>query len=617
MIAKHIPMKSSGKSSFAGLAKYLTDTQNKNERVGDLTLTNCVSVDLDSAILEVLNTQSINKRAAGDKTYHLLISFAPDEKVTDKQLRDIEKRFADVLGFSDHQRISVVHHDSDSLHIHLAINKVHPKKHTFYEPFRAYKAMSDLCAKIEDEYGLVKVNHQARKTKSENLADDMERHTGVETLLNWIKRNCADELREANDWQEFKNTLDANGLSIRVKANGFVIETYERLSVKASSVDREFSKQNLEKKFGAFVDEERKHKAKPQKHYVEKPLSKGYDTTELYALYKKHQSSAVDNRIITQAIAKDRKAHLIKSAKLSAKAKREALKLMNISRESKKVVYKAISNSLIKKINAINTDYRNSNKLIYNRCKKQSWADWLRTQAMAGNQEAVKALRARSYSSNLVYNTITGNGKNHYVSPIRDSITKEGVVIYSNKYFSIRDDGKHIKVSRGVSYDGVTAALRVAVAKYGEVIKLDGDKDFKDQVILAAAASGIKVSFSDKELNAQLTAFKDKYKDELRNRRRNPGGFGKPFGWRNNGTGRGMAGSGTTKETARKPNASKHPEPPPTQRHHGLRELRDVVMAFDSRRTKVLLPGDVLNNLDNSKPGNNNDVRRKPQGKKR
>lgn len=605
MIAKHFPMKSLGKSDFSGLVKYLSDSQNKNERVGDINITNCNSVDIDSAILEVLATQQINQRASGDKTYHLLISFAPDEKVTDKQLKEIEQRFIDVLGFTDHQRVSVVHHDTDSLHVHLAINKINPKKHTMHEPFLAYKAMSALCTKIEDEYGLVKVNHHARKTKSENLADDMERHTGVETLLNWIKRNCVDELREAKDWQEFKNTLDANGLSIRVKANGFVIETYERLSVKASSVDREFSKQNLEKKFGAFVDEERKHRPKPKKQYIEKPLSKGYDTTELYALYKRQQDKSAQVRVDAMALAKEKKARKIKSAKLTAKVKRDSLKLMKLSSDSKRRLYSLISHSLVKNISNINADYRNSTQTIYSRCKKQVWADWLRTQAMNGNEQAIAALRGRSGKDNLIFNTITGNGKNIYVSPMRDNITKEGVVIYSNKRFAIRDDGKHIKVSRDASHDGVIAALQIAVAKYGNVIKVDGDKEFKEQALLAAVGSDLKITFSDNDLNKRLIELRAKYASRP----------GYRSGIKRAGF-RGQYQHGNRRDkTAKQPqelHARERQYWTKANNKNDMRNLSELVMAFEKRGTNMPLPDSSHNNLVNREQGSDRAVRREP-----
>ena len=57
MIAKHVPMRSLGKSDFAGLAEYITDAQSKTERLGLVTVTNCQAGTVQAATDEVLATQ--------------------------------------------------------------------------------------------------------------------------------------------------------------------------------------------------------------------------------------------------------------------------------------------------------------------------------------------------------------------------------------------------------------------------------------------------------------------------------------------------------------------------------------------------------------------------------
>jgi hypothetical protein len=51
MIAKHVPMKSVKKSDFASLVKYLSDDQEKHERVVYTSVTNCESNDLKAAVI--------------------------------------------------------------------------------------------------------------------------------------------------------------------------------------------------------------------------------------------------------------------------------------------------------------------------------------------------------------------------------------------------------------------------------------------------------------------------------------------------------------------------------------------------------------------------------------
>ncbi|MCC6921747.1 MAG: relaxase/mobilization nuclease domain-containing protein, partial [Nitrosomonas sp.] len=104
MIAKIISIKSLRKSNFSALVKYLTDPQGKNERIGRISITNCYTDELTSALLEIQNTQEMNRRARSDKTCHLVLSFPEGERLSNAQLSEIEERFCEALGFREHQR---------------------------------------------------------------------------------------------------------------------------------------------------------------------------------------------------------------------------------------------------------------------------------------------------------------------------------------------------------------------------------------------------------------------------------------------------------------------------------------------------------------------------------
>ncbi|WP_185643140.1 hypothetical protein [Burkholderia stagnalis] len=58
MIAKHVPMRSLGKSDFAGLVKYITAHQAKEHRIREVRLTNCAALTVRDAVTEVLATWS-------------------------------------------------------------------------------------------------------------------------------------------------------------------------------------------------------------------------------------------------------------------------------------------------------------------------------------------------------------------------------------------------------------------------------------------------------------------------------------------------------------------------------------------------------------------------------
>jgi hypothetical protein len=249
MIAKQVPMKSVKKSDFAELVKYITNAQQKAERVGGVTVTNCQSDRPDAAIFEVINTQVQNTRAESDKTYHLIVSFRGDEP-DETTLNAIEARICGALGYGDHQRVSAVHHDTDNLHIHIAINKIHPTRYSIHTPYNDHKILGELCERLELDFGLERDNHQAQKRGAENRAADMERHAGVESLLGWIQRGCLKEIQAAQSWVDLHAVMRDNGLELRARGNGLIIADQSGTVVKASSVARELSKGKLEGRLG-------------------------------------------------------------------------------------------------------------------------------------------------------------------------------------------------------------------------------------------------------------------------------------------------------------------------------------------------------------------------------
>ena len=252
MIAKQVPMKSIGRSSFGGLVDYITNSQHKQERVGVVTVTNCVTHDPELAVIEVLNTQQQNLRAKSDKTYHLILSFQAGESPSPAALADIERHVCAGLGFDEHQRVSAVHHDTDNLHVHVAVNKIHPRRHTLHDPFNDYHTLGLLCEEMELRHGLGHDNHEPRRSVSEGRAADMERHAGIGSLERWVRETCAERMKAATSWAEIHATLAEHGLELHRGERGLAVVDRQGLGVKASAVARELSAPKLEKRLGAF-----------------------------------------------------------------------------------------------------------------------------------------------------------------------------------------------------------------------------------------------------------------------------------------------------------------------------------------------------------------------------
>lgn len=181
MIAKRVPNRKET-SSAARLVRYVVNAKGgedprdwtqtatyildgeleknaQGEKVGGVRVTNCGTDDPAAATTLIQATQAANTRSKKDKTYHLVFSFPPGENPPLDVLNAIEDELCASIGYADHQRVSAVHVDKDHLHVHVAINKVHPTGFQNIEPYYDKRRLMEACERLEVEHGLQRTNH--------------------------------------------------------------------------------------------------------------------------------------------------------------------------------------------------------------------------------------------------------------------------------------------------------------------------------------------------------------------------------------------------------------------------------------------------------------------------
>lgn len=573
MIAKRVHIRQPKKSSFAGLARYITDAQSKSERVGDVRVTNCANEDVSWAVREIEHTQQQNRRAASDKTYHLLFSFPVGESPSADTLRAIEDRICAGLGFADHQRISAIHTDTDNLHIHVAINKIHPTQLTIHEPKADYARLGGLCAALEEEFGLQRTNHARTRSAGEDRALDMERMSGIESLLSFTRRECLEGLKVAATWAAVHDALNDGGLHLAAKGNGFIIADSKGVSVKASTIHRDLSRKSLEARLGPFEPMENSHarKAKPnlgfagskpppplrnrlrnlsdvhvvsfargsemllpddvrrrmehqgaephhslrwsesrggggarvgQARYERRPVQESPLTAELYGHFEKEDADRRAMRSLEWRRARAERDRRLDKLKNTSRFKRAALKLAR-GRLAKTFLYASITRTHKAEREKILADYAKEQAEINSRFARPSWTDWLAQQAKAGDDKALSALRERDGrripSSRTVAGATPGKVR---VSASLDSVTKNGTIIYRVGEATLKDYGEHLYITRASSSQALTAALALAVEKYGSKLSITGDEAFQ-AAIAKAAVNVAGLTFSDPAMEAR------------------------------------------------------------------------------------------------------------------
>jgi hypothetical protein len=206
-------------------------------------------------VMELL--QEGNTRAKGNKTYHLVISFHPeDRRLTPAELEDVVCRAVRSAGLEQHQYIAVRHSEQEHEHLHVAVNKIHPETLKIHHPYKAIPAFQALSSVLEQELALHCIDRTRGRSQS-HRARDFEAHRSIESFSRWARRTIGDAMGHdrIGSWPALHDELAQFGVRLVRRGNGLAIVDANRpnLACKASALGREWSKQRLCERYGEFV----------------------------------------------------------------------------------------------------------------------------------------------------------------------------------------------------------------------------------------------------------------------------------------------------------------------------------------------------------------------------
>lgn len=498
MIVKVAKLDKSIKSSFKRLTEYITNEQVQS----DINIRNVSAWiepndiydmdDLDLFIEDVEAVQSLSE-AKSDKTYHLIVSFGVDERPDIDTLKNINNELVDSLGFSSHQRLSVIHDDTDNLHMHIAVNKINPEKYTIHEPFRDYKILSEKAKELEIKYNLNQT-HSNDKT-NENTCSAANDIDSRPTQISFKSYVSSIDLSNCHSWQDFHNTLKENGIEYRKYGSGAVFKnlTDDKINIKASAVKREYSLNSLEKKYGKFEPSKSLNDIQNSyQRYQDLSLKEQYDFINTSRKIKSKQEKQV-----------------VKNEYMDA-AKYSGEMIDNLSRmagggELDRLLIKMYKKTQAKaRLEQLREERQQEIKKINDKYKYYTYDAWLQRQALT-NEKAELALKNIKESR---INYIKGDFKELKNSALK--ITKNGTYILNNK---LKAANKSIFLTP--KYNNIKKA--VETLKDNNIIPdtLNGTDEFKAKVIDIIAANDLDITFKDNELNQKISAAKILKQDNL------------------------------------------------------------------------------------------------------
>lgn len=415
--------------------------------------------DYELAIKEVADTQALNTRTSQEKTYHLVVSFHPEDetRLTPEVFKAIEQRFADALGLSEHQRHCGVHVNTENMHMHVAYNLIHPEKLTRVEPWRDYIKRDRLCRELEKEYGLV-IDNGRDQVQEQGLGDRaaaMEAHTGRQSFEGYTRDQgeaILALLENARSWEDAHQSFARYGLELKPRGAGLVVKNrHGRHVVKASAMHRDLSMKKLEARFGTF-QQPRGEMPESERRYNAAPLQKAPNRNQLWQEFQ-------EQRQVQKAI--------LEEIHQKWELQRMELQRRPIARRTRANLLKMVRQYEAEEIHAVRMNQGTGN-----------WLDFLRRKAGQGDETALAVLRSRkeeimpemaqsrmqarsaylTRKTALLENTeLSAKTRNRLisialmeslVSGVTSKITKHGSIVYTlPNGGKICDTGKHVSFS--------------------------------------------------------------------------------------------------------------------------------------------------------------------------
>lgn len=273
MIVKRV--KSTGGSSKAarvkGLTDYITDAKGKSKDKDKIAYTGGRGFIGDSLICHQAEMIALAEDApkSTNPITHWMVSWKQDEKPSREQVEQAIDVLMEELELKDHQVIYALHQDTNNIHLHLAVNRVHPDTLKVIKSGggfdidiakRAIAKIEDLQGWQREEHGRYQViegqtkriQYPPKPTKDPGQrAQLIEINQGIKSAERIAIETGADLIRAAHDWDDLHDSLADRGMRYEQYGTGAYLYVGET-KIKASSAGRDCSLPQVQKRLGAY-----------------------------------------------------------------------------------------------------------------------------------------------------------------------------------------------------------------------------------------------------------------------------------------------------------------------------------------------------------------------------
>lgn len=455
------------KSSWDALTQYITAESVLTALGEDVEKTIAVELgnlgSLQTAPYEMSAVARQNYRV-GDPVYHYILSWPEGERPDTQDIFKAARHTLKALGMLEHQYIIAIHANTDNLHAHVEVNRVHPRTFKAEVLNWDHDKLHRAARECEIEFGwthdsgiyeVVEVDGVKHVIKAVERIDPAllregsakrfgsarryEVWNGQESLASWCRGEPATALKDVlsdptlSSWQDVHRVLSQFGLELRASGgSGMKVfdiggaatgESVKSLSVSASNAFRFMKRDELEKRLGAFEMRDATTKVVPEKTYKRDPLKRLQRKLErkaergaLKQRFEEECQAVTKQRALTKEIIsaaygreKDRLAELRKDY---SEKRQSIINSPSLTPQQKMEMHVQNRLDLLKEKASLRAD------LGRQRAEQRSlipaipvWRAWIEQQAQLGDEAAISALRGMIYQDGREAKKATKTGQ--------------------------------------------------------------------------------------------------------------------------------------------------------------------------------------------------------------
>lgn len=467
------------RGSWEKLTQYITKESVLNALGENVEKTIAVEIgnvaSLDTAAEEMKLVAAYNKRAK-NPTLHYILSWPEGEVPKPNEIFDAVRSTLKSLGMADHQYIVAIHGNTDNIHAHIAVNRVHPITYKAARLEWLHKTLHKAAREIEIEHGwshdnglfkVVEIGGQKHVVPNTEYVDPdlaqvkggaaaFETWHGEQSLETWCRGEPAKELKAVlaakttTGWQDIHRCLSQFGLELRDSGGGGMrVHTLQEPgadagdvkeknpSVSASKAFRFLKRADLEARFGKFqspmqggVPEVPKttYKRDPGKR-LERKLERRALRDALHKRFIEEQKVArikheLARREIKETFSEDDQARRA-AVKAKYSLQRAAIKSdPTLSRQAKQQAY------MLAKLTMASASQQLQEQIAHERQDRKSlmptlptWREWVEEQALIGDEAAISALRGMVYQEKRQGKKVADEDRENAIRPAYPALT--------------------------------------------------------------------------------------------------------------------------------------------------------------------------------------------------